>query len=174
MRRPHFARWIWFVSFSLGITAHAASAGELRLAPAITHELNQVLKVSDGLHHSLLDRDDEQIEMSIRDMILQLDRAKSASMQTKPHDRRHLVRIIDAAHEQFELTQTSYGDERKLRLEDGFNQLVNLVRIYKLDSSYAIFFCPKDRTTWVQKGAKAQNPFRAEGHRDNCGIRVSK
>ena len=66
------------------------------------------------------------------------------------------MRILDAAKEQFELSQVAYGQERRERLTEGFNQLVNLVRIYKVDKVYGIYFCPVDRSTWVQTGNKAQ------------------
>ena len=160
---------------ALPISTSIVWAGELHLAPALTNELNSVLRVSDGLHKSLVSHNEEQIEMGLRDLVLQLGKAKGASHLAKPHDRRHLVRILEAAHEQFELTQSSYGDERKARLEEGFNQIANLVRIYKLDRNFGIFFCAKDRTTWIQKGVKPQNPFRTEGStREPCGMRVPR
>lgn len=154
-----------------------ASAGELPLAPAVINGLNQVLRASDGLHKSLVAKDEEQIELGVRDILVEIEKAKQASLQAKPHERRHLVRILDVAHEQFEQTRTTFGDERRARLEEAYNQLVNIVRIYRVDRTYGIFFCPKDRTTWVQKGQRAQNPFRAvseAGHREPCGIKVPR
>lgn len=157
--------------------AWAGKTGELLLAPPVMFELNQLLKASDALHKSLLSQDDEQIEMGIRDILLQIDKTKAASVQVKPHERGHLLRILDSAHEQLELSRTSFGEQRRLHLEDGFNQLVNIVRIYRVDRQYGIFFCPKDRTTWVQTGQNPKNPFRtmAEGaRREPCGIRVPR
>jgi hypothetical protein len=149
----------------------AVAAGELLvLPPPLVRSLNSVLKAGAGLHKSLVNQDEEQTEMGIRDMIFEIDQARATSRLSKPHERAHLTRILDAAKEQFELTQTAFGDERRTRLEDAYNQLVNLVRIYRLDRSYTIFFCAKDRTTWVQRGMKPQNPFRPE--REPCGIPV--
>jgi hypothetical protein len=152
----------------------AAQAGELRLIDPLTKELNQVLKAGEELHKSLVSQSEEQADIGIRDLLQEINQAKAVAGLAKPHERAHLIRILDGAKEQFELTQSSYGEERKQRLENGFNQLVNLVRIYKVDRVYGIFFCPKDKTTWVQKGLKAQNPFRQESQREPCGIRVTK
>lgn len=150
-------------------------AGELVLNSQLTREINGVLKASDVLHRSLIQQNEEQVELNLRDLIQQLNRARELSFLAKPHERAHLIRILDAAKEHFEITQTSFGSERRDRLEDGFNQLVNLVRIYRVDRSYAIYFCPKDKSTWVQTSAKAQNPFRTEaGNREPCGIKVPK
>jgi hypothetical protein len=157
----------------ISLASPARAAEGLVLSPALTNELNQVLKASDVLHRALLSQNEEKVDLALRDVVWQLERARAASALAKPHERGHLLRILDSAHEHFELTQASYGEERRTRLEDGFNQIVNLVRIYKVDRSYSIFFCPKDRSTWVQKGLKAQYPFKVE-NREPCGIRVPK
>ena len=158
------------LALTILLSALTANAGELLLSTPLLGELNQVLRASDNLHKSLISQNEEQIEMSIRDMVFQLEKARMASQQAKPHERQHLVRIIEAAREQFELTQSAFGQERRDRLEEAYNQLVNLVRIYKVDKVYAIYFCPKDKTTWVQKGVKPQNPFRSD--REPCGIKI--
>lgn len=171
---PTQLRYIFAILICLsGTTSLAKKRGELRLAPALTRELELVLSASDALHRSLAAQNEEQIEIGIRDVIVQIQRARTFTHLAKPYERGHLARILDAAHDQFELTRSSFGDERLLRLEDGFNQLVNLVRIYRLDRAYAIYFCPKDRTTWVQKGVKIVNPFRHDPtDRQPCGVRV--
>lgn len=163
-------RILILVSVSLA-GGRAAEAGNLKLIPVLTTELNAVLKASDYLHRSLVLQSDEQVEMGIRDLLWQLERARAASTAAKEHERRHLVRIVESARDHFELSQTAYGNERRGHLERGFNQIVNLVRIYKLDRSYGIFFCPKDRASWVQKGWQAKHPFRPDTNKD-CGIRV--
>jgi hypothetical protein len=84
------------------------------------------------------------------------------------------VRILDGAREQFELTHSAVGEERRARFINGYNQLANIVRIYKVDRAFAIFFCPKDRTNWVQKGSKALNPFRGPASREVCGMKIPR
>lgn len=173
-------QWLLLILFAstvtlLSVSSHAGPKGELVLKPQLTRELNQVLKIGDAVHHALVIQDEEQTDLSLRDLVQQIDRARSMSYLAKAHERAHLVRILDGAREQFELTQAAYGQERRNRLEDGFNQLVNLVRIYRLDRSYAIYFCPKDKATWVQTGTKPKNPFRSPASsREPCGMRVQR
>lgn len=168
---------IAFLAMALGWSAWAC-AGELILHPTLTKELNGILHVSESLHKSLVEQDEEGVEIAIRDMIQEIDRARRVSTLARPHERAHLLRILEAARDHFELTKNAYGEERRAQLEDAFNQLVNLVRIYRLDRAYAIFFCPRDKASWVQHGGQkrmpaAKNPFRPETMRD-CGIRVSR
>lgn len=153
----------------------AVAKGELVLNSQLTRELNQVLKMGDSVHHSLVKSDEEQTDLGLRDLLKQIDRARAISHLAKAHERQHLLIILDAAKEQFEQTQSAFGNERRRRLEEGFNQLVNLVRIYRLDKTYGIYFCPKDKATWVQTGLKGQNPFQTSGGgREPCGIRVQR
>lgn len=116
---------------------------------------------------------EDQLDVSIREMVTQIERTAALSGIAKDYERGHLLRILRSAKEYFELAQGSYGHERDGHLTDGLNQLVNIVRIYKVDHAYGIFFCAKDKNSWVQKGKKAQNPFRAPASTVGCGMRVA-
>jgi hypothetical protein len=148
--------------------------GTLMLSPALTRELNLVLKAGDAVHHSLVAQNEELTDIGLRDLLRQIAHASAHLNLAKDYERPHLVRILDAAKEQFELSQVAYGQERRVRLTEGFNQLVNIVRIYKVDKQYGIFFCPSDRSTWVQTGSKAQYPFTPIGSREPCGMKVDR
>jgi hypothetical protein len=164
--------------FILILTACVALAGgpksTLTLSPGLTRELNLVLKAGDAVHHSLVAQNEELTDIGLRDLLKQIAHARAHLNLAKDYERPHLVRILDAAKEQFELSQVAYGQERRVRLTEGFNQLVNIVRIYKVDKQYGIFFCPIDRSTWVQTGSKAQYPFTPSGSREPCGMKVDR
>jgi hypothetical protein len=140
----------------------------------LTKELNLVLKAGDSVHHSLVAQNEELTDIGLRDLLKQIAHARSHLSSAKDYERGHLVRILDAARENFELSQAAYGNERRARLTEGFNQLVNLVRIYKVDKAYGIYFCPLDRSTWVQTESKAQYPFPPTGSREPCGMKVDR
>ena len=151
-----------------------APKSTLVLNSPLTRELNAILKAGDSVHHSLVSQNEELTDIGLRDLLKQISHARARLHLAKDYERSHLVRILDAAKEQFELSQVAYGQERRARLTEGFNQLVNLVRIYKLDRTYGIYFCPLDKSTWVQTGNKAQYPFPASGNREPCGIKVER
>ncbi len=133
-----------------------------------------MLKAGDSVHHSLVAQNEELTDIGLRDLLKQISTARTHLSLAKEYERPHIVRILDAAKEQFELSQVAYGQERRARLTEGFNQLVNLVRIYKLDKQYGIYFCPNDKSTWVQTGTKAQYPFSTSGSREPCGLKVER
>lgn len=150
----------------------AKSREELNLPAPLRHQLEQVLKSGDSLRGSLVAQNEERAEIGIREVLKDLEHARASTQSVKPHEREHLMKILNAAHSYFEMSQSAYGDDRRERMQEGFNQLANLVRIYHVDKSYGIFFCPKDRSTWVQRGTRAQNPFPHDGGREPCGLKV--
>jgi hypothetical protein len=154
-------------------SAQSAVAGRIDLTPRLSAELNKILKVSETLQGSMLNKSEDQLDVSVREMVSQIERTVSLSRLAKPHERNHLLRILRSARENFELAQGSFGKERDSHLENGLNQLVNIVRIYKVDRAYGIFFCSRDKNSWVQKGKKPQNPFRGPASKVDCGMRVA-
>ncbi len=150
-----------------------ANAGRIELIPKLSAELNQLLKVSENLQNAMVKKSEDQLDVSIREMVTQIQRTASLSVLAKPYERSHLLKILRSARENFEMAQGSFGKERDTHLTDGLNQLVNIVRIYKVDRSYGIFFCPRDKNSWVQRGKKAQNPFRSPASTEGCGMRVA-
>ena len=159
------------LAISVMLAAVPARGSGLILQAQEMTALNRILNAGDSLHRSLVAQNEDQIEIGIRELINQIDQARQASANLKAHERGHLLLVLDAAREQFDQTQTAYGDERISKLIDGFNQLANLVRVYQAERSYGIFFCPEDKTSWVQKGYHGQNPFHPKAML-NCGIRV--
>lgn len=154
----------------LVIAPRPAKAGDLVLHPTVMRELNQVIRVSDGLHSALVAVDDEQIEIAIRGVIHQIDRVRTVAILAKQHERPHLLKILESGRDHLEVAQTAYGEERSARFRQAYNQLVNVARIYRVDKAYGIFFCDKDRSSWVQRGARAQNPFSAVNRK--CGVKA--
>lgn len=152
--------------------ASTAKAGDLSLHPLVMRELNQLVKTSDTLHVALVREDEEFLEIAIRDLVLQTDRVWGTSAQAKPHERYHLIKILDSLREHLEIAHSAYGEERRQSLVMVFRQLVNIVRIYRVNKTYGIYFCGRDKSTWIQKGIKAQNPF-GVGTK-SCGIKVPK
>ena len=170
MLRLHVCTGLLLVLFGIGLLPSSAVAGEFVLHPNIMRELNALLRTSDELHVSLVRNDEEFLEIAIRDLAIQIDKTWTTSALAKKHERYHLLKILDSAREHLELAQSAMGEERKENFRQVYRQLVNVVRIYKVSKSYNIYFCDKDKTSWVQKGVRPANPFMPISSR--CGVRV--
>ena len=141
------------------------------LSQVLTSELNQLLSDSGELHRSFFNQNEESISQALSKTLKQINRAKESSVVIEEHSRSHLNKILDAAKGRLELTQTTEGDARRRNLKSAFEQLAHLARIYKVDRRFRIFFCPKDRSSWVKVGWKAKNPINPETLA-NCGKAV--
>lgn len=159
------------VAWSSLPTSAASPKGRIVLHGKLMAELNLLLHSSEGLHSSFFNRDEDQIEIHIRDLLNQVNRTRQMTAWAKEHERGHILKILDSAKTSIELLQGSYGDERMDRLQDLFNQLANVVRIYKVDADFGIFFCARDRSSWVQKGRKPASPFKPVTSRDCTRVR---
>ncbi len=147
----------------------------IALRPNVTFQLNKVLISSESLRLALLNQDEDQIEICLRELSWEVDQARILSMQVRDFDRRHLLKILDNIKANLEVSFSSFGGDRRDLFLKAFNQMANLVRIYQVDSRFSIFYCPKDHATWVQASNKPQNPFRgpASASKD-CGIKVNR
>lgn len=150
-----------------GHVAWARWNGEkIEVQPALRLELNAVLEATSDLQVACYHRDEKQIETALRSLMQHIDRATQKS-NLAASDRPHLVKILSAAKSQLELSQMRQGEARAESLKEAFSQLVQIARVFKLDP-YRIFFCPKDRAVWLQKGWTAQNPVNPDRY-GQCG-----
>ena len=136
-------------------------------------ELSKTLRAYEGLHEAMYQQQEEQVEIRIRDVIREIERTRTFLTFARPYERGHLRLILDAAHGRLERAQSAFGDERRQKLEQALNDIVNVVRIYRVDRGYGIYFCARDKKSWVQRGAHVRNPFESGSLRD-CGFRVKE
>jgi hypothetical protein len=107
----------------------------------------------------------------IKVLISSIDKASQHSKLAGP-GRVALDKILAATKGRL-LDAQSAGKNAKQRteyLKETFRQINQIARMYDLDHKYKIFFCSKDRTEWIQSGAKAQHPFEPDGKLKNCGM----
>lgn len=164
------------VAFACVLAASGAGAvtkERLSLDPAVLSELTAALNAGDALHNALAKQDDEQVDVALRDIELAIVKTKVAAGRLKEYQRTHLVKLLDSTEEFVEVARNSSHSERRARLVDIFNNLANFVRIYNVDARFKIFFCGRDRLTWVQTSARGQHPM-PETLRDPASERADR
>lgn len=136
------------------------------LHEALTVELNGVLRAANEMHSAFYEQNEEKIEASVEQMLNSLIRAQRKSAladSQKPH----LQKMLEATQDEMNEVKNSSGDNRKKSLKSAMEQLVLIAQTYKLER-YKIFFCPKDRSVWLQKSRKAKNPIHPKLY-SRCG-----
>lgn len=139
---------------------------KIKVQSDLRTELNNVLKSAAALQEASYKRNEGATSAAARDLLKHLDAANKKSHFAK-EQKTHLVRILTAAKENLERSRRSAGADRQTYYQKAFKQLVLIVQVYQLDP-YKIFFCPKDKSVWLQKGSKPQNPINPETY-GTCG-----
>lgn len=152
-------------------SAEARRIERLRLEPNTMAELSVLLSHGDDLHTALTKQEDEQIEVTLRDIQVSIARTMSASIRVKMHERAHLMKILESMAENVEIARNSGLTERRERISDVFNMMANVVRIYNVDARFKIFFCSRDKMTWIQTKARGVYPFPELNERE-CALRA--
>ncbi len=172
-RRLHFQ----ILTAVLALTCTCIAYGDprrierLRLEPNTLAELSALLSHGDALHSALTKQEDEQTEVALRDIQVSIARTMSVSVRVKMHERAHLLKILESMAESVEIARNSGSAERRERMADAFNMMANIVRIYGVDGRFKIFFCSRDKMTWIQTKSRGVYPFPETGERD-CALRA--
>lgn len=159
------------ITVAIAISAEARRIERLRLEPNTMAEISVLLSHGDDLHSALTKQEDEQIEVTLRDIQVSIARTMSASIRVKMHERAHLLKILESMAENVEIARNSGLTERRERISEVFNMMANVVRIYNVDARFKIFFCSRDKMTWIQTKARGAYPFPEVGERE-CALRA--
>ena len=146
----------------------------ITLRQSVTLEINKMLLAGENLRLALLNQDEDQIEICLRELMWAVNQTRTVSLHVRDFDRRHLIKILDNVKGNLDMSFSSYGVYRKDFFIKIFNQFANVVRIYQVDSRFSIFYCPKDHTTWIQTSNKPENPFKNTGIPKDCGLKVNR
>ncbi len=134
--------------------------GELR------SELNAVLRAAVELQESSYRRNERQTAAAIRALIQRLDGAAKKSGLAR-EQKLHLLKIVNSARAFLDKSRRTAGANRHTFFQGAFKQLVQIAQVFQLDP-YKIYFCPKDKSVWLQRAARPQNPVNPETYGD-CG-----
>ena len=169
--------WRVFLVGLLGVgyltSSHSVAArgkyGKIPISGALKSELNNLLKTTNNLHVACVSHNEKKVDENIRLVLLAIKRATQKTSLAKDQ-KPHLTRMLDKSRQHLELTLNRSGESRKESLKEAFINLVQIAKVYKLDT-YQIYFCPSDKAVWLQKGWKPRNPVHPKKY-GSCGQAV--
>jgi len=147
-------------------TEGARRSRKININGPLKKQLNMVLKNTVKLHKSSVKGNRVKVSTSVRSLLKSISKAQKTSKASIKH-RTHLYKMLSYARINLEMTQMQKGKSRKKSFKKAFKQLVYVAKTYNLDR-YRIYFCPKDRSIWLQKPRKPWNPFNPKKYR-SCG-----
>ena len=162
-----------FIFFGV-VTVVSAEAGakprpeKIQMDSPVITRLDAVMSKANELRGALIQKKDPMVIMKIRELNLALrDALEFHSAQEK----QHLDRILNEARTSLERVHSTQGEDRRQQLQETFKQIVLIGQTYKLNDSYRFFFCQKDRSVWMQKEGRPQNPINPDTLL-NCATQV--
>lgn len=175
---------IFLFAILVSSQVYASKLPHIELRPKVKQEIDRVLENCNQLHIALVSKDEKAIKKSLGQLRAQLDTAVEAT-KTKvrmsgyrtiaaemPPQEKNLNHMLLEIQRQVSRAEQTKKKDRVPHLQEAYKQLVLMTRTYGIKTSYKVFFCDKDRSTWLQKSNKAQNPFLSEGR--NCGKMIVK
>jgi len=129
----------------------------MELNDQLVEELNGMLRATNEMHSAFFEQDEQKIETALQKVVISIDKA-SKKTSLEDSQRTHLNKMLRAAKSGVEMTKNTAGEDRKKNLQKAMKQIVQIAQLYDLDR-YKVFFCPKDRSVWLQKSWKAKNPI---------------
>jgi hypothetical protein len=152
------SRLIFLIVFLYPFTNWASKTyPRMPLNAQLKAELNNVLKAASEMHGAFFEQNEQKIEQSVEQVLVSIEQANRKTSLAEGQ-RPHLQKMLDSTRNQMNSLRNSSGPDRTESLKGAMEQLVLIARTYDLDR-YKIFFCPKDRSVWLQKAVKAQNPI---------------
>ena len=161
------------ILFLFSTTALSARSTKLSLDEATIKKLNQLLNETTDFQAALYEQNDAKIKQEIIELNRVIDGFLVGLGDFQVQNQgMHLKRILRSTKNYLESYQNLNSQDKKIQnLKKAFSQLVQLVRIYKVDKEYRIFYCKSDNSEWIQKGWKAKNPIHPTKY-GKCGQRA--
>lgn len=143
---------------------------KIKVQVELRAELNSVLRATADLQEASFKRNDNLTTMATKNLLKRLSQAEGKAHLAK-EQRTHLVKILEAASTSLQKSRKASGSNRQTLFQHAFSQLVLIAQVYQLEP-FKIFFCPKDKSVWLQRSSKPQNPVNPETY-GTCGKQVT-
>jgi hypothetical protein len=140
------------------IDSSFASRKKIPVKAEAAKNLQQLLDETQELHSALFKQKDPKIATQLEAVQFAISQTLG-KVHTAGPQAPHLQRILMTAKKHFKAAEISEGEKRKLSLKDAFRQIVLIAQSYAVGDKYVIYFCPRDRSVWLQKKGRAQNPI---------------
>lgn len=123
------------------------------------------------LHQAFYSKKEDHIYLALSKMVNQIEILEKSPKLLPYHQRFYIYRLLKDLKPQLEAMKITKG-KRKVGINAVNRTLTYMAHIYGL-KKYAVFFCPKDRSVWMQgKGAEKMRPLHLEYQ--SCGSLVGK
>ncbi|MDE0517999.1 MAG: hypothetical protein OXH36_00365 [Bdellovibrionales bacterium] len=157
---------VLFSSFSFAIKREAFPIKE-----ELENPLTALLDEAVDLHHAIYSNQEGRIHLTLSKMINKIEELKQFPQLLPYHQQSYTYNLLQGLRPQLEAIKVSRG-KRKDNINAINRTLTYMAHVYGL-RKYAVFYCPKDKSVWIQKGNKKRHKRSLQNYR-LCGDLVGK
>ena len=151
----------------------AGSLPGLSTPPSIHYGLLDLINEAAKLHKVIHEKNSEPLEITIQELQTKIQSIyRQLPLMAHPQKKDHTLRLLGIIDEKLEglkiQGKNKIGRKSTKKL---FSTIAELAQTYHIKTaSSSIFYCPQDRSLWLQSKGKPKNPINP--HLKNCGRRV--
>jgi hypothetical protein len=147
-----------------GVVSAQSSKKRIGLTDLVEKDLISVLEASETLRASMYAKQEALVISNIEQVRAQIRHAKQ-NLKSEGRNAQHLDRILTTIDQDLSRARSTQREQKVKYIQEAFRQIVMLYQSYNISASFKVFFCKKDRSVWIQKDRKPQNPFESDS---NC------
>lgn len=140
----------------------------MKIDKTISDGIEEVLALTAEFHKTRVSQQDTTSAIKLADEIIKkLGSVATISQKHNSVQNLHITKIVQSAQNSIRLyKEDPLAKNATSDLKDFFKEIVQITQVFEV-KKYKIFFCPQDRSLWLQTLPKAQNPINL--NLKNCG-----
>ena len=139
------------------------------LKDSLKTPLTSLLDIGVYFHEAVYSQNEGKIRLALSKLENQIEILERSPQFLPYHQRTYVYRLLQNLKPHLDAVKIS-SKERKRKIKAINRILTHMAHIYGL-KKYAVFFCPKDRSVWMQ-GEKKSKPLHLEY--SSCGAWVGR
>ena len=155
--------------FSLSHSGFAMKRPTFPLQDKLKAPLVSLLDDAVYLHQAFYSKEEGQIHLALSRMINQIETLEQTPELLPYHQRSYTYRVLRGLKLQLEAMTGMTNGKRKNNINSINRTLTYMAHVYGL-KKHAVFFCPRDRSVWMQGKNVKKRPLHLEYQ--SCGAVV--
>lgn len=144
-----------------------ASNKKFKISNKLNSEVQEIITLAAELHQFRVKKNEEEATKVAKTLAAELSHAKEITTKVEDLQDVHIAKILDSAYASLKIYNTNPKSKDAVGgLKGFFKEMVQITQVLEV-KKYRLFFCPIDRSLWLQKDSKAKNPVNL--NHVNCG-----
>ncbi len=144
------------------------------LKEEIKGPLTFLLDEAVSLHRAVYSKQEKQIHVALLKMRYQIEMLEKFPQLLPYHQQSYIKRLLQYLKPKLEAIKAPGDNRRKNNIASINRTITYMAHVYGLKKKYAVFFCPQDRSVWMQKEKKARQTKPLHLEYRSCGALVGK